>query len=211
MAIFIVLENNELHEFRTNCTNSPIGINLLVNIMIYSFAILKPKFSKRQRNIYGIFFFVIYITLVLTIGFFVLPIFENIADSFLRKTLLISYFLGFALLLKTIYSKIIDDFYILGSIDFTTDNILIKEQCNEQIIEIDNIKRIELIFSLGLTRNTKSGKSYLMHIKTKHNGSINLEVSRNEYLNGKFSKSFIFNRKKDLFDVLKVLKIKVDI
>jgi hypothetical protein len=173
-----------------------------------SFAIIKPRLSKKIRDIYGIISLIIYIFLTVILGIKIIPLIYNYINiDCLQIALTLVYFLSFASAFIMFYSRFIDKFEIIGLIEFKNDFIYFKKQSEIQQINIDFIKYVKLKYSLGFSRNNKAAKSYIVDFVTKDNNLITFEITRNLYIDNTFIYNWFTWKRKDLFHILKKYKI----
>jgi hypothetical protein len=180
--------------------------------MTNKFAIIKPTYSIRIRNIYSLISLLIYLGLVIIIGMILIPkIIQFVSNDYLQKGFIIGYFLLFAFSYLKLHSIIIDRFEIIGWVEIQNDTITINNRNTQQILKNDFIKQIKLKGSLGLTRNNTAHKSFVVDFLTKDNNVISIEMSKDLYINGRFKHKSILWWRKDLFDVLKKNKLEYKI
>lgn len=178
---------------------------------MYSFHIVRAKYSRSVRNAVGIT-----ILLLLWFGypFLASPLFEkfkHVTDN--HAILIFGYIIMFSpvALFFPFYPKVLGITYLIGTLEFTEQklNILTKE-ISKQIPFID-IQQIRFRIGTGIGGSYKtSGDTFVTSIILKDRTVLKIHVTREWFKDEIKQKKYIWNKNIDFFDVLEKNKIRFE-
>lgn len=164
-------------------------------------AIIEPKIKSKFWRIFSAV--LLLITSILSQAIWLGPILD------IRIFVLIGILCTILFLLIT--AKIINAYKVIGTIELYDDHWIINNKNLKKEIFIHDIKKIHFKLSLGISKSWHGNTSYIAKIIFKNNESHTLEISREEFKNGKLLSTNAFNNSRfDFFTYLKKKRIKYD-